>query len=194
MYIQSRVWHAILSYPNLITGPRCNLLLQIRLWEPSHSGITVSSTLEKMHEHNQPTTRITSQETSILSQGNFEYLQVWNTTYQHSVWNGRIFLHRKIWDICSGASEDLCLRGCYSVSTGIKSYWHLGPPQHLNCQGKAVRDSLTICQSTWHSIQEPWIFVFMLSLGLQNKNTYPTCSSQISCMIIMNDVNHNSTL
>ena len=142
------MWHAILSYPNpIVTGPRHNLLLQMRLWVPSHSGITISSTLEEIHEHNQPTwrrkgsnliTRFTSQENSNLSWGNSEYLQVWNTTFCVK-WKN--FLHREIWDFHSGVCEDLCLQGSYSVSTGKKSYWHLEPPLHLPCQGQAVADS-----------------------------------------------------
>jgi len=55
----------------------------------SLSGIKVSYTLEEIPEYNQtvwrrkggnPTNRATSRQTSNLSRGNFEYLQVWNTT------------------------------------------------------------------------------------------------------------------
>jgi len=79
-----------LSYPNLIlTCPRSNLLLQTRLCSPIYGGITVSSILEEMPEYNQPvwrrkvinlTARLAYRETSNLVWGNFEYLQVSDTT------------------------------------------------------------------------------------------------------------------
>ena len=79
-----------LSYPNLIlTCPRCTPLLQTRLCEPRHGGIPVSFNIEKMPEYNQavwkrkgsnPTIRLTFRQTSNLSWGKFEYLQVSNTT------------------------------------------------------------------------------------------------------------------
>jgi hypothetical protein len=80
----------VLCYPNLVlTCQRCNLLLQTRLWGPSHGGMTVSSTQDEMFGYNQavwrrkasnPTTRFTCRETINLLWEKFEYLQVSNIT------------------------------------------------------------------------------------------------------------------
>lgn len=166
------MWHAILSYPNpTVTGPWHNLLLQMRHWGPNHSGITVSSTPEDIHKHNQSTwrgkgsnliTRFTSQENSNLSWGNSEYLQVWNTTYQHSTWNWRIFYTKKSENFIA-VFVKICVFKDVTVGQLVKRVTDtLNHHSTFIVRAKQSQIRLTICQSTWHSIQETWIFSFYI--------------------------------